>query len=50
MAADAILADPRVDGGELRSGEDFRRKSCCLLYRLTGDRVAVCGDCVLAGD
>ena len=50
MAADAILADPRVDGGELRSGEDFRRKSCCLLYRLTGDRIAVCGDCVLAGD
>ena len=50
MAADAILADPRVDGGGLRSGEDFRRKSCCLLYRLTGDRIAVCGDCVLAGD
>jgi hypothetical protein len=50
MAADTLLADHRVDGGQLRSGEDFRRKSCCLLYRLTGDRIAVCGDCVLAGD
>ena len=50
MAADTVLADPRVDGGELRSGAHFRRKSCCLLYRLTGDRIAVCGDCVLAGD
>ena len=49
MAADAVLADPRVDGGELRSGVDYRRKSCCLLYRLTDDRTAVCGDCVLAG-
>ena len=50
MAADAILADPRVDGGRLRSGKGFRRRSCCLLYRLTGDRIGVCGDCVLAGD
>jgi hypothetical protein len=47
-AADSILSDPRVEGGVLRSGAGFRRDSCCLLYRLTGDRTAVCGDCVLA--
>lgn len=47
-AADAMLADPRVDGGVLRSGPAFRRSSCCLIYRLAGDRAACCGDCVLA--
>jgi hypothetical protein len=46
-AADAILADPRVDGGVLRSGPAFRRRSCCLIYQLAGDRAACCGDCVL---
>lgn len=46
-AADAVLADPRVDGGVLRSGPAFRRRSCCLIYRLAGDRAACCGDCVL---
>jgi hypothetical protein len=49
MAADTILSDPRVEGGSLRSGDGFRRRSCCLLYRLAGDRTAVCGDCVLGG-
>lgn len=47
QAADAVLADPRVDGGALRSGPAFRRNSCCLIYRLAGDRAACCGDCVL---
>jgi hypothetical protein len=46
-AADAVLADPRVEGGELRCGPAFRRRSCCLIYRVAGDRRAVCGDCIL---
>lgn len=48
-AADAVLADPRVEGGRLRAGEGFRRRSCCLIYQAAGSRAAVCGDCVLAG-
>jgi hypothetical protein len=47
LAADAILADPRIDGGELKSGPRFRRDSCCLIYRLAEARQGVCGDCVL---
>jgi hypothetical protein len=47
-AADALMADDRVDGGGLRAGPGFRRRSCCLIYRLTGSTEAVCGDCVLA--
>jgi len=46
-AADEWLADPRIDGGVLQSGPDFRRASCCLIYQLAGDRGACCGDCVL---
>ena len=46
-AADAVLADHRVDGGKLRCGPGFRRRSCCLIYQAAGARVAVCGDCVL---
>lgn len=46
-AADAVLADPRIDGGVLRSGPEFRRNSCCLIYRLASDKAACCGDCVL---
>ncbi len=50
-AADALLADPRLEGGLLRSGPSFRRRSCCLMYRLAGGRPSpVCGDCVLADD
>ena len=45
--ADSVLADCRVDGGVLRAGPDFRRRSCCLIYRLDDNRSAVCGDCVL---
>ena len=47
LMADRVLADPRVDGGVLRSGPEFRRNSCCLIYQLAGDREACCGDCVL---
>ena len=46
-AADVVLADERVEDGVLRAGPDFRRRSCCLIYRLTGSTAAVCGDCVL---
>lgn len=46
-SANAVLSDPRVEAGKLHSGADFRRNSCCLIYRLVGDRQAVCGDCVL---
>ncbi|WP_265447351.1 (2Fe-2S)-binding protein [Flexivirga meconopsidis] len=45
--ADTVLADPRIDGGGLRSGPGFRRRSCCLIYRAAGTREAICGDCVL---
>lgn len=43
-AADELLQDPRVDGGTLRAGPGFRRRSCCLIYRAG---VGMCGDCVL---
>lgn len=46
-AADVLLADERVEDGVLRAGPDFRRRSCCLIYRLSGTTAAVCGDCVL---
>ena len=44
IAADRLLADPRVDGGNLRVRAGFRRRSCCLIYRATE---SLCGDCVL---
>ncbi len=50
IAADGVLADARVEDGALRAGPAFRRRSCCLIYRLTGARTAVCGDCVLTID
>lgn len=46
-AADAVLSDPRVEGGSLRSGSEFRRRSCCLMYRIAGGAAALCADCVL---
>lgn len=46
-AADEILAQPDVEDGILRAGPGFRRRSCCLIYRVSGDRTAICGDCVL---
>ena len=47
-AADAVLADERVEDGALRAGPGFRRRSCCLIYRLARSTAAACGDCVLA--
>jgi hypothetical protein len=46
-AADGILADSRIDGGVLKAGPEFRRRSCCLIYRVANDRTAACGDCIL---
>lgn len=46
-AADLVLADPRVEGGQSHAGPSFRRNSCCLIYRIADTRSAVCGDCVL---
>lgn len=46
-AADTILRDGRVDGGDRIAGPGFRRRSCCLIYRLARSTAAVCGDCVL---
>jgi ferric iron reductase protein FhuF len=45
--ADRSLADPRIEGGTLRSGAGFRRKSCCLMYKLSTLHKPVCGDCIL---
>lgn len=45
--ADAILADPRIEGGALHCGPAFQRTSCCLIYRLNTATSPVCGDCVL---
>jgi hypothetical protein len=46
--ADRLLADVRLEGGGLRSGPGFRRKSCCLMYHLATPGKPVCGDCILA--
>lgn len=43
-AADQLLTDPRIDGGAQRVDRDYRRTSCCLIYRATD---GLCGDCVL---
>jgi hypothetical protein len=45
--ADTILADPRIEGGAVRAGPHFRRRSCCLIYRIGNDRTGICGDCIL---
>ena len=46
-AADSVLQDARVDQGVLRAGPGFRRRSCCLIYRIAEDRATICGDCIL---
>jgi len=46
-AADAALADRRIDGGTLRSGPLFQRRSCCLIYRIGQGNENYCGDCIL---
>ena len=46
-AADSVLQDVRIDQGVLRARPDFRRRSCCLIYRIADDRATICGDCIL---
>jgi hypothetical protein len=46
-AAAALLTDPRIDGGQLSVGPDYRRRSCCLIYRIANGNKEICGDCVL---
>jgi ferric iron reductase protein FhuF len=49
QASAASLADhPRLGHERRPPGPDFRRTSCCLLYKLTpGPPRPVCGDCIL---
>ena len=47
-AAAALLADPALTGTyQGRPLRGFRRRNCCLIYRLSPERPAYCGDCVL---
>jgi ferric iron reductase protein FhuF len=38
---------PMSGTGSLSVGWGFRRRSCCLYYRVPGG--GICGDCVLVG-
>ncbi|MEW2131028.1 (2Fe-2S)-binding protein [Streptomyces sp. NPDC005435] len=40
---DALFARPPLHGTGVRAGTAFRRRSCCLYYRVPGG--GVCGDC-----
>jgi ferric iron reductase protein FhuF len=43
-----LLNQPPLQGRHQGSEHGaFRRRSCCLVYRLTGSSAPVCGDCVL---
>lgn len=50
---DAVVAglteyEPLSAAGSVLADGPFRRNSCCLIYRVAGERAdAVCGDCVL---
>jgi hypothetical protein len=47
FAAD-LIEHPPLSGTATVSGTRFRRRSCCLIYRLTPrTTVSVCGDCIL---
>ena len=47
-AAGDWFASPLLGGERQPPGPDFRRSSCCLIYRVApGGPAAVCGDCVL---
>jgi ferric iron reductase protein FhuF len=46
--ASAMLANPALTGTfQGRPLRGFRRRNCCLIYRLSPERPAYCGDCVL---
>ena len=47
-AAAALLEHPDLAGTyQGRPLRGFRRRNCCLIYRLSPERPAYCGDCVL---
>ncbi|HMH36428.1 MAG TPA: (2Fe-2S)-binding protein [Streptosporangiaceae bacterium] len=47
-AAAALLGHPDLAGTyQGRPLQGFRRRNCCLIYRLSPERPAYCGDCVL---
>lgn len=47
-AAAALLGHPDLAGTyQGRPLRGFRRRNCCLIYRLSPERPAYCGDCVL---
>ena len=47
-AAAALLGHPNLAGTyQGRPLHGFRRRNCCLIYRLSPERPAYCGDCVL---
>ena len=47
-AAAALLGQPDLAGTyQGRPLQAFRRRNCCLIYRLSPERPAYCGDCVL---
>jgi hypothetical protein len=47
-AAAALLEHPDLAGTyQGRPLHGFRRRNCCLIYRLSPERPAYCGDCVL---
>lgn len=50
MIASLLLGQPPLRGTSVGSiGGDFRRRSCCLIYRAAPDATgAACGDCVLS--
>jgi hypothetical protein len=46
--ATAVLAEPPLHGRHFTDVDgQFRRRNCCLIYRLAADSAAVCGDCIL---
>ena len=48
--AAALLASPALTGTfQGRPLRGFRRRNCCLIYRLSPSVPAYCGDCVLGG-
>jgi hypothetical protein len=47
-AAAVLLGHPDLAGTyQGRPVQGFRRRNCCLIYRLSPERPAYCGDCVL---
>lgn len=52
VMASSLLEQPPLRGTSVGlAGRNFRRRSCCLIYRAaSGPAGAVCGDCVLSRD